>query len=220
MTDAEYADYLTRLVGWVVRPESVRNWEGGANPPGDVLWISLAATGGVPPADAGLLDPVPQAFPAATLAGPWVTAYRFTHAGVPHYHADVAHVTAEGERLIRAVNHPPDPRTQGRASPFRNEIEGRLFGRHLLGTWRNVSDHRYYGALQLAVLPGETIMDGCYAGVASDIAVSFERWRWVRLDDADFAGTALGQPSAVYEIVMSRTQDDPPLTVDDIREDA
>ena len=205
---------------WAVRPESVRNWEGGANPPGDVLWISLAATGGVPSADAGLLDPVPHAFPASALAGPWVTAYQFGHAGTPHYHADVAHVAAEGDREIRAVNHPPDPRTQGRASPFRNEIEARLFGRHLIGTWRNVSDTRYYGSLHLAVLPGETVMDGHYTGLASDISVSVDHWRWVRLGPGDLTAVRLREPAAVYELVMSRTQDDPPLTAADIGEDS
>jgi len=220
MTLAEYAGYLSRLVGWEVRPESVQNWERGASPPGEVLWISLAATGGVPAPAAGLLDPVPQGFPAEALAGPWVTAYQFTHGGVPHYHADVARVVAEGDRLVRALNHPPEPRTQGRSSAFRNEIEARLFGRHLIGTWRNTSDTRYFGSLELAVLPGETVMDGIYAGVASDIAVSCEHWRWVRLEADDLAGLRLGEPPALYELVMSRTQDDPPLSVDDIREDA
>ena len=30
------------------------------------------------------------------------------------------------------VNHPPEPRTQGRANPFRNQIEAELAGRHLI----------------------------------------------------------------------------------------
>jgi hypothetical protein len=219
-TPAEFAGFLSSRVGWQVRPDSVESWERGASPPGGVLWVCLMATGGISAADGGLLDSVPGGFPAEAIEGPWVTAYQFTHAGLPHHHADVAHVTAEDGRLIRAVNHPPEPRTQGRASPFLNQIEGRLFGRHLIGTWRNVSDTRYYGALELAVLPGETVMDGCYSGVASDIEVSWGRWRWVRLEDGDdMAGLALADPSALYELVMSRTQDDPPLTIDEIRED-
>lgn len=215
LTAASYAARLTALLGWRVTSAMVESWEGGATPPGDVMEACFAAatvTG------TGLLESVPGSFPATALGGPWVTAYQFTHAGRPHYHADVAHVAAEDERLVRAVNHPPDPRTQGRASPFRNEIEGRLFGRHLIGTWRNVSDTRYFGSLELAVLPGETVMDGIYAGVASDIAVSCERWRWVRLEPGDLSAMRLREPSAIYELVMSRTQDDPPLTAADIGE--
>ena len=215
---AEYADYLAPLLGWRPAAETVGHWEGGTTPPGDVVKANDAIVGDSP-GGVTLLEPVPGGFPAEALAGPWVTAYQFLHAGVPHYHADVAHVSAAAGRLIRAVNHPPEPRTQGRASPFRNEIEALLFGRHLIGMWRNRSDTRYYGALELAVLPGETVMDGIYAGVASDIAVSCEHWRWVRLEADGLDGTALAEPSALYELVMSRTQDDPPLTVDDIRED-
>ena len=181
MTHAEYAAHLTSLLGWRVTAGAVENWEGDSNPPGDVIEASIAAAEGTVPV-LSLLDPVPGSFHADALAGPWVTAYQFAHAGGVRYHADVAHVIPEGEREVRAVNHPPEPRTQGRASPFRNEIEGRLFGRHLIGTWRNTSDTRYYGSLHLAVLPGETVMDGHYTGLASDISVSAEHWRWVRLD--------------------------------------
>ena len=216
MTHAEFADYLAVLLGWRPSPSTVERWEQAGTAPGEVTEALDGTSGSM----ASLLDSIPNSLPAGTLAGPWVTAYQFMHAGIPHYHADVAHVAAEGDRLIRAVNHPPEPRTQGRAVSFRNEIEALLFGRHLIGTWRNRSDTRYYGALELAVLPGETVMDGIYAGVASDIAVSSEHWRWVRLDPDDLAGVILGQPSGIYELVMSRTQDDPPLTVDDIREDA
>jgi hypothetical protein len=219
MTLPEFADHLAPRLGWRPDPAVLERWEQTGAFPVEVHHALpeavTGATGAVP-----LLDSVPSAFPAGALSGPWVTAYQFPHAGVPHYHADVAHVTAAGDRLVRAVNHPPEPRTQGRASPFRNEIEACLFGRHLIGTWRNRSDTRYFGSLELAVLPGETVMDGIYAGVASDIAVSCEHWRWVRLEADDLAGLILGEPPALYELVMSRTQDDPPLTVDDIREDA
>ena len=167
-----------------------------------------------------LLDSVPQGFPASAIAGPWVTAYQFTHGGVPHYHADIAHVAAGSDRQVRAVNHPPEPRTQGRSSPFRNEIEGQLFGRHLIGTWRNTSDTRYYGSLHLAVLPGEAVMEGHYTGLASDIQVSADPWKWVRIAPGDLAGVTLREPAAIYELVMTRTQDDPPLTADDIGEEA
>lgn len=220
MSRAEYAGHLAVVLGWRVTADTVGHWEDGTTPPGDVVKANDAILSGLPGGGlASLLDPVPNALPASAIAGPWVTAYQFLHKGVPHYHADIARVTAAGDRLIRAVNHPPEPRTQGRSSPFRNQIEGHLFGRHLIGTWRNTSDTRYYGAFELAVLPGETVLDGIYAGVASDIAVSCEHWRWVRLEADGLAGAVLGDPPAVYELVMSRTQDDPPLTVDDIRED-
>lgn len=216
MTPADYADYLAPLLGWRPAPGVIERWEQAGTVPGEVL----LAAGGSDAGTASLLDSVPGSFPAEAIAGPWVTAYQFAHRGRPHFHADIANVTAEGERLVRAVNHPPEPRTQGRSSPFRNEIEGRLFGRHLIGTWRNRSDTRYFGTLQLAVLPGETVMDGHYTGLASDIEVSAEHWRWVRVVPGDLPGLVLREPSAIYDLVMTRTQDDPPLTADDIREDA
>lgn len=219
MTPAEFADYLAGEVGYPVTAEAVTYWEEADSPPSEVYLAAEAALGGAPGAAVPLLGSVPAGLPADAIAGQWVTAYRFMHAGSPRYHADVAHLGAEGEREVRAVNHPPEPRTQGRASPFRNEIEGRLFGRHLIGTWRNTSDTRYYGSLHLAVLPGETVMDGHYTGLESDISVSAGRWRWVRLEPGGMSSAALREPSSVYELVMSRTQDDPPLTVAEIGDD-
>lgn len=222
MSHAEYADHLAALLGWRVTPEAVEHWERGSTPPGDVLLASVAAAQDVllPEGTTSLLDPVPGGFPAGALAGQWVTAYQFAHAGMVRFHADIAHVTAVSERQVQVVNHPPEPRTQDRSSPFRNQIEGRLFGRHLIGTWRNSSDTRYYGSVQLAVLPGETVMDGHYTGLASDIEVSACRWKWVRLEPGDMSGVILREPAAVWEKVMDRTQDDPPLTLADIREEA
>jgi hypothetical protein len=220
MTLTEFADYLAGEVGYPVTPETVMYWEEEDSPPSEVYLAAEAALGGAPRPEPALLDSVPNALPASAIAGAWVTAYQFTHAGTARFHADIAHVTAVGERDVQAVNHPPPPRTQGRASPFRNEIEGRLFSRHLKGDWRNTSDTRYFGGLQLAVLPGETVMDGHYGGYESDISVSVARWKWVRLEPGDLSALTLREPSALYELVMSRTQDDPPLTVDDIREEA
>lgn len=221
MTPAQFAAYLADATGRPVRPEFVDNWETGRSiPPGDILWACMAITGGTPAGSATLLDSVPGSFPASALSGPWVTVYQFTHAGRPHYHADIAHIITLDDSRVHAANHPPEPRTQGRrSSPFRNEIEGRLFGRHLIGAWRNTSDLRYYGALHLAVMPGEMTMDGHYTGLASDIEVSAGHWRWVRLA-GDPSGVTLREPYAVYELVMNRTEDDPPLTAADIREDA
>lgn len=171
-----------------------------------------------------LLDPVPHSFPAEALAGPWVTCYRFLHHGeTPRHHADVAHLTAISERRIRAVNHPPRPRSEGHVNPFRNEIEAQLAGRHLVGTWKNTSDTRYFGSVQLAVLPGETVMEGFFTGVGTDVEVSTGRWKWVRLDpDADvaLAGVTLREPALLYALVMNRSQYDAPLALADVGEEA
>ena len=147
-----------------------------------------------------------------------MTSYEFIHAGKPHYHADIAWISAEAESRIRAVNHPPEPRSQGRGRPFRNEIEARLAGRHLVGEWQNTSDTRYCGGLQLAVLPGETVMQGHYTGVGSDIEVSQGIWKWVRLEpDAGLTGIILRDPAELHDLVMSHSQPDVPLTLADVR---
>lgn len=221
-----FAAYLGHLIGWQVMPGTVARWEDGdAVPPGDVLLAADAATAddrGAGKSAGHLLSAVPHGFPAEALAGPWVTCYQFGHGGNLKCHADVAQVTAESDRHIRAANHPPEPRSEGRASPFRNVIEAQLAGRHLVGEWRNTSDTRYFGSLQLAVLPGETIMEGYYAGVGSDIQVSTGYWKWVRLDPdgTDLAAVALRDPAALYSLVMSRSQYDAPLTLADVREEA
>jgi len=209
-------------------PGTVARWEeGAAVPPGDVLLAADAVTGDGPDARAAghLLELVPHSFPAEALAGPWVTCYQFGHGGEVHCHADIAWITAESGRHIRAANHQPEPRSEGRASPFRNEIEAQLAGRHLAGQWRNTSDTRYFGSLQLAVLPGETVMEGYYTGVGSDIQVSTGCWKWVRLEpdsiaDTGLAAVILREPAAIYDLVMSRSQNDAPLTLSDVREDA
>jgi hypothetical protein len=158
-------------------------------------------------------------FPASALSGYWVTAYQFDHGGTVMYHADIAHVTAESERSIRATNNPA--RTEGRAVAFSNEIEAQLVSRHLTGHWRNTSDTRYWGTVHLAVLPGETLMDGYYTGFASDISVSVGRWLWVRLAPESgtvLADVALRQPRLLYDLLLGREQNDAPLTLADVEE--
>lgn len=221
-----FALMLGDLVGWQVMPAIVERWEEGATPPGDVV-LAAALIAGDDPAAASriaghLLALVPQSFTAEALAGPWVTSYQFGHGADLRCHADIAQVTADSDRHIRAANHPPEPRSEGRASPFRNVIEAELAGRHLVGQWRNTSDHRYFGSVQLAVLPGETVMEGYYAGVGSDIEVSTGYWKWVRLEpvaDGELAGVTLREPTILYDLVMKRTQYDPLLTLADVRED-
>lgn len=168
----------------------------------------------------GVLGPVPQSFPASRLEAAWLTVYEFTHDGKQLHHADIAHVTALSGPELRARNYPPEPRTEGRSVPFRNEIEARLAGRHLIGSWRNTSDTRYFGSLHLAVLPGETVMVGYYTGVATDIAVSTAAWTWVRLEPAEgLDAVKLGDPAALYALAAGRTQDDgTPLTLAEIQE--
>ncbi len=217
-----FAAYLGGLVGWQVMAGTVARWEeGAAVPPGDVLLAADAVTGGETATTGHLLAHVPHSFTAEALAGPWVTCYHFSHGGERQCHADIAMVTAESDRHIWASNHPPEPRTEGRARPFRNVIDAELAGRHLVGQWRNTSDTRYCGSLQLAVLPGETVMEGFYTGVGSDVEVSTGYWKWVRLEPDDgVAAVTLRDPAALYGIVMSRSRCDAPLTLADIREDA
>ena len=216
-TPEQFADYLSGILGWAVRPYAVKRWEAGDAPPGDVM---LACGTQAAPA-AALLAAVPPAFPVEALAGPWVTCYQFSHGGEAKFHADIAHVTIGPDSRIRAVNHPPEPRSEGRARPFRNEIDAALAGRHLIGEWQNISDTRYFGTLQLAVLPGEIVMEGWYAGVGSDIEVSTGFWKWVRLDPGLVppAGFALRDPHELYDLVMKHSQYGAPLTLADVREE-
>lgn len=174
-----------------------------------------------------ILGSVPNSFRAEALSGYWVTCYQFHHGGQDgtpqQHHVDIANITADSDRRIQAVNHPPQPRTEGRANPFRNQIEAELISRHLIGHWRNSNDTRYFGTVHLAVLPGETVMDGYYTGFGSDIEVSFARWRWVRLEPNSLEGTdlhavVLREPSTVYGLVMGRSQYDAPLTLADVEE--
>jgi transcriptional regulator with XRE-family HTH domain len=223
---AAFAAVLTGLLGWGVSEPALARWERGTTPPGDVLLAAASASeGGLIAPPGTLLGPVPHSFPASALEGPWVTAYQFTHNGTPCHHADIAIVAAETERQIRAANHPPEPRTEGRAQPFRNEIEARLAGRHLIGHWKNTSDARYFGSLHLAVLPGETVMEGYYTGLASDIGVSVGPWRWCRLEyaaraEGALAGLTLHEPAAVYEAVMNHSQYGAGLALHEIGEEA
>jgi hypothetical protein len=208
------------MLGWDIAPEIIEAWEDDSTPPGDVLIACSEAAQGTPGIAVPLLAGVPPAFPADALDGPWVTCYRFSHGGQVRHHADIARVTAESASRIRAVNHPPEPRSEGRAVPFRNEISAGLAGRHLAGEWRNISDTRYYGVVELAVLPGETVMMGGYYGVGSDIEVSAGSWKWVRLDagDAPLDGITLREPAELYDLVMSHAQNDVPLILAEVRE--
>lgn len=139
----------------------------------------------------GLLTSVPHSFSADILGGFWVTCYQFDSNRGIQCHADITQLTPQSDRRVTAKNYPPDPRTQGQASGYRNEIEAQLANRHLIGHWKNISDTRYFGSVHLAVLPGETVMDGYYTGFSSDIQVDAMHWKWVRLDPISLAGVDL-----------------------------
>ena len=195
---AQYFRWLTgQLKGGTPYPDACRVLEGMLPPwTADDLFSPPPANGrqrrdGEAPTADGLLGSVPPSFPAEVLQGAWVTSYRFSEP--PKRHVDVAHLSADGDRKLRATNYPPEPRTEGHPVPFRNVIEAQLVGRHLVGHWRNDSDARYFGAVQLAALPGENVLVGHYTGYASDIEVSCGRWTWVRLEPASLTSVDLGQ---------------------------
>ena len=171
-----------------------------------------------------LLASVAHSFSAELLQGSWVTCYQFSNTQPPKLHVDIAHVTVDSERQIRAKNYPPEPRTEGHVVPYRNEIEAQLANRHLIGHWKNTSDTRYFGSLHLAVLPGEIVMEGYYTGYSNDIELTIGRWKWVRLDptslsSVDLSGVVLREPHDLYELIKDCTQYDAPLSCDAVAEE-
>lgn len=164
----------------------------------------------------GLLASVPHSFPADILDGFWVTCYQFDSNRGIQCHADITQLTPQSDRRVTAKNYPPNPRTQGQASSFRNEIEAQLANRHLIGHWKNISDTRYFGSVHLAVLPGETVMDGYYTGFSSDIQVDAMRWKWVRLDPTSLSGVdlqevILNDPDMIHTLLEGHSANDVPL---------
>jgi hypothetical protein len=215
LSASEFASLLTPLVGWPVSGETVEAWAIDSVPPGDVLVAAdtVSQAGSREELTGSLLGKVPNSFTADALEGAWVTCFQFHRGDSLRIHADIVTVAAESDRLVRARNFPPTPRSEGRASPFRNDH------------WKNSNDTRYFGSLHLAVLPGETVMEGHYTGFASDIQVSFGPWRWARLDpdsliDADLDKVRLREPAEVYDLVMNQSQTDAPLILGAVREDA
>jgi hypothetical protein len=170
-----------------------------------------------------LLASIPHSFSASSLGGYWVTCYQFGSSQALECHADIARVTAESDRRLRARNYPPEPRTEGHASPFRNEIEAELANRHLIGHWKNLSDTRYFGSIHLAVLPGETVMEGYYTSYSNDVHASSGRWRWVRLDPASLGGVELSrvvlrEPGMLHELVENHSKKAAPLALTAVAE--
>lgn len=162
----------------------------------------------------GLLASIPHSFSADILGGFWVTCYQFDSIRGIQCHADITQLTHQSDRRVTAKNYPPDPRTQGQALSFRNEIEAQLVNRHLIGHWKNISDTRYFGSVHLAVLPGETVMDGYYTGFSSDIQVDAMRWKWVRLDPTSLSGVdlqeiILNDPDKIHALLENSANDVP-----------
>ena len=98
-----------------------------------------------------------------------------------------------------------------------------MANRHLSGSWKNVSDARYFGAVHLAVLPGETVMEGFYTGLGSDIAVITGFWKWVRVEPGSLAGADLSaltlrDPAELYALAEHHTQYDAPLALAELGE--
>jgi hypothetical protein len=86
----------------------------------------------------------------------------------------------------------------------------------LIGCWKNSSDNRYFGALHLAVLPGEAVMEGHYSSYESDVEVAIGPWKWVRLDPTSLpedglAGVTLREPRDLHELIEKHSQYDAPL---------
>jgi hypothetical protein len=167
----------------------------------------------VPPVtNGGLLSSVAPALEPALLGGLWCTGYLF-EGGL--HHVDLSTVTTT-KYAVSARNYPPEPRAERYSSGHITDITARLYGRHLVGQWRNRSDNYYYGSVHLAVLPGETILDGHYTGVWSDTEVVSGPWRWVRVDPRsaggiDLATVTLAEPHQIYEVIAGRTQFDGPI---------
>ncbi len=218
------AQYYRWLAGGVKGgqpyPEACRVLEAMLPP-----WKASELFGAAPPEgptpDAGgLLAPLAHSFPTTALEGAWLTGYRFSRV---KRHVDIAHVVAATDRSVRALNFPPEPRTEGHSVPYRNEIAADLVGRHVVGVWRNTTDARYFGTIHLAVLPGETVMEGWYTGLNSDVEAGMGPWKWAKLAPAsvaavDFSEVTLQEPGTLFELLDSHSQYDAPLTLSAILE--
>jgi len=223
LSTADFAAMLTPLIGWPVTADAVVGWETDSTPPGEVLVAISAAADSSDRLIGGVLGLVAPSFSADTLSGYWATSFTFSSGGAQRRHVDIACISAESDRLMTITNHPPAPRSEGRASPFCNDLEAQLNNRHVVGHWKNSSDARYFGTFHLAVLPGETAMTGYYTGFGSDVEVSAGPWKWVRLDeesiaDADVSAIKLRDPAELGALIENHSQYDPALTLADIEQ--
>lgn len=170
-----------------------------------------------------LLSSVPHLFSVSGLGGHWVTSYQFTSEGTTMRHSEVVQLTPESDRRLRGRTHGPEPRTEGRVKPFRNEIDFELANRHLLGHWKNISDTRYFGTIHLAVLTGENVLDGYYTAFASDVSVASGPWKWVKINpetikDADFSKMVLRAPAEIQGLLAAHKKHAGPLSLKEVVE--
>lgn len=236
LSTSAFASMLTTLVGWPVSGDAVEGWETDSIPPGEVLVAAdIAAPAAFPDGHyqvlggeqsiGSILRLISPSFPAEALSGHWVTSFQFGPGPTRKHHVDIAQISAESDRLMVISNHPPAPRSEGRASPFCNDLEAQLTNRHLVGHWKNSNDTRYFGTFHLAVLSGETVMAGYYTGFGSDIEVSTGPWKWVRLGEDSIAGADLSKvrlraPEELGALIEDHSQYDSPLTLTDIEEES
>lgn len=226
LSAADFAAMLTPRVGWPVSAEVVEAWESNSVPPGDILVAAGTATDS-PSGEhliGSVLGLIPPSFTAETLSGYWATSFTFNSGSAQRRHVDIARITAESDRFMTISNHPPAPRSEGRSSPFCNDLEAQLANRHLIGHWKNSNDTRYFGTFHLAVLPGETVMAGYYTGFGSDVEVSTGPWKWVRLDEdstagADLSAVQLRDPVELGMLIEDHSPYDPALTLTDIEQE-
>jgi hypothetical protein len=162
----------------------------------------------------GMLASITPSVDPAQLAGLWCTGFIF--AGGRH-HVDLTTVTVTNG-VVTARNFPPAPCSEGLNVGFHNDISLTVSGRHLIGQWRNSSDSYYYGSIHLALLPGETILDGYYTGIVTDTEVAADRWRWVRVEPQSLAGidlhtVNLGDPQRVYNVLIKHAEGGPSAAI-------
>lgn len=153
----------------------------------------------------------------ALLGGLWVTGYLITGG---YRHVDLSTVTMNGARMV-SRNYPPAPRFERHSAGHETDVTARLFGRHLMGHFRNRNDRYFFGSLHLLVLPGETILDGYYTGFLNDAAVVAQPWRWILVDPRsaegiDLNAVTLGDPEAVYDAIAARNQFDGPIALAEV----
>ncbi len=168
------------------------------------------------------LDSIPQRFDTDDLVGLWVTCFEFTSGMEAAVHADVLELTVTSERVLRGVTTGPEPRTARHQRPYRSMVEMQLADRHLVGTWRNLSDDRYFGSIHLAVQDGKTLMTGHYTSFDSDARVGTGPWRWVRVDPAttgdDLDAMRMRDPDLVHRLVSDYPKHSGPVHLDDVAE--
>lgn len=168
--------------------------------------------------NSGLLASIPPAVDREHLAGLWVTTFDVNDI----HHVDLSRITVT-HGGVTARNFPPEPRTEGQTVGYHNDINLSVFGRHLIGQWRNTSDQYFYGCIHLAVLPGEVILDGYHTALLTDTQVTTGRWRWVRVDASSAAGidlsaVKLGEPRRLYGMITEHPHYGPPIPLAHVTE--